>query len=1011
MAENPITTLLPADLPTNWVYGQTIAPDGSDVGLSKQHGYNYLMQQVNAAHTAIKDVGDSFPLLALKSDITLKTLGITATAKDLNYVKGVTGNIQTQLDKKLGSDGKAVSAKEADAAGKLVTLRNINGTPFDGTADINTKWAWNKKFVHHSDEVCVRIMSISKGEGMRSIAESYLIGFATSSNLSTSLYFVSISRNSKGNPYIGSIVQIQQGTSISFYINETDDILELIAYMNNGYYRGHNVLWVNNAYALYEPSVTQEKNNIDVSNGIPSTWKEIPISVLQDQSGTVENADKLKVTTAQFVLGNSYRIALPDNNDAFTRFNTAPGFILRMRNTLGSLGGNKGDYELNIGESNVHSGIIKLRQYNSIYATIIAPSSTANSAGNILKLPNKDGTFALTSDLGAYLPLTGGTLTGNITAPTFHGNVDGGIKNLLTNPTSTGYFIPFFSGSTNNAMYLPRTNDGIRYYTLEGTASALGDGQLCLGNSKAKGTAGNKRGRISLFGEGTGYTNVQSANASSTNYTITLPAATGTVALTTSTVSVANKVGTATKGSATKPVYINAGTPTVCSRDLVGMTMTGSVKPTPTAVTAGTGAEIFNDYAERTFNGTIPSTGNVASGNYSHAEGSATTASGICSHAEGYQTTASGNYSHAEGKETTALGVSSHAEGSNAKASGVSSHTEGGKTRASGNYSHAEGQMADATGSCSHAEGYTTIASGNYSHAGGYTTIANNFASFTCGKYSKELTTGGTLDNTTGDVFVIGKGTSNSSLANAVRITYAGKIYACASLSTSGADYAEFMEWEDGNPEDEDRVGYFVTMSGRKIRKAGIHDYIAGVTSGNPAVIGNGDEDWQGRYLHDEMNRPIKEEVITPVTKSVEKERLVLDENGNPIPQIEFIIDEETGLEVEQPVVDKEGNPVYETRIEIEEVETGAVTVGWRYKENPDYDYTKPYIERQDRPEWDCVGMVGVLPVYDDGTCQVNGFCKPAAGGIATAAESQIAGSTYRVIERVSESVIKIIFR
>lgn len=942
MAENPITTLLLADLPTNWVYGQTIAPDGSDVGLSKQHGYNYLMQQVNAAHTAIKDVGDSFPLLALKSDITLKTLGITATAKDLNYVKGVTGNIQTQLDKKLGSDGKAVSAKEADAAGKLVTLRNINGTPFDGTADINTKWAWNKKFVHHSDEVCVRIMSISKGEGMHSIAESYLIGFATSSNLSTSLYFVSISRNSKGNPYIGSIVQIQQGTSISFYINETDDILELIAYMNNGYYRGHNVLWVNNAYALYEPSVTQEKNNIDVSNGIPSTWKEIPISVLQDQSGTVENADKLKVTTAQFVLGNSYRIALPDNNDAFTRFNTAPGFILRMHNTLGSLGGNKGDYELNIGESNVHSGIIKLRQYNSIYATIIAPSPTANSAGNILKLPNKDGTFALTSDLGAYLPLTGGTLTGNITAPTFHGNVDGGIKNLLTNPTSsTGYFIPFFSGSTNNAMYLPRTNDGIRYYTLEGTASALGDGQLCLGNSKAKGTAGNKRGRISLFGEGTGYTNVQSANASSTNYTITLPAATGTVALTTSTVSVANKVGTATKGSATKPVYINAGTPTVCSRDLVGMTMTGSVKPTPTAVTAGTGAEIFNDYRERAFNGEIVTQGNVVSGNYSHAEGSATTASGICSHAEGYQTTASGNYSH----------------------------------------------------------------------AGGYTTIANNFASFTCGKYSKELTTGGTLDNTTGDVFVIGKGTSNSSLANAVRITYAGKIYACASLSTSGADYAEFLEWEDGNPENEDRVGYFVTTRGKKIQKAGIHDYIAGVTSGNPAVIGNGDEDWQGRYLHDEMNRPIKEEVITPVTKSVEKERLVLDENGNPIPQIEFIIDEETGLEVEQPVVDKEGNPVYETRIEIEEVETGAVTVGWRYKENPDYDYTKPYIERQDRPEWDCVGMVGVLPVYDDGTCQVNGFCKPAAGGIATAAESQIAGSTYRVIERVSESVIKIIFR
>lgn len=64
MAENPITVPLPADLPTNWVYGQTVGPDGSDVGLSQQHGYNYLMEQVNAAQQAAEELGDAFSGLA-----------------------------------------------------------------------------------------------------------------------------------------------------------------------------------------------------------------------------------------------------------------------------------------------------------------------------------------------------------------------------------------------------------------------------------------------------------------------------------------------------------------------------------------------------------------------------------------------------------------------------------------------------------------------------------------------------------------------------------------------------------------------------------------------------------------------------------------------------------------------------------------------------------------------------------------------------------------------------------
>jgi hypothetical protein len=50
--------------------------------------------------------------------------------------------------------------------------------------------------------------------------------------------------------------------------------------------------------------------------------------------------------------------------------------------------------------------------------------------------------------------------------------------------------------------------------------------------------------------------------------------------------------------------------------------------------------------------------------------------------------------------------------------------------------------------------------------------------------------------------------------------------------------------------------------------------------------------------------------------------------------------------------------------------------------------------------------MLGVLSVRDDGTCQVNGYCTVADGGIATASETG-----YRVIKRVNDHIIKIVFK
>ena len=42
-----LPAILPHDLPVNWTTNQYVSPNGTEVGLTEQHGYNYLSRQVN----------------------------------------------------------------------------------------------------------------------------------------------------------------------------------------------------------------------------------------------------------------------------------------------------------------------------------------------------------------------------------------------------------------------------------------------------------------------------------------------------------------------------------------------------------------------------------------------------------------------------------------------------------------------------------------------------------------------------------------------------------------------------------------------------------------------------------------------------------------------------------------------------------------------------------------------------------------------------------------------------
>jgi hypothetical protein len=166
----------------------------------------------------------------------------------------------------------------------------------------------------------------------------------------------------------------------------------------------------------------------------------------------------------------------------------------------------------------------------------------------------------------------------------------------------------------------------------------------------------------------------------------------------------------------------------------------------------------------------IQGTGNIASGNNSHAEGSGTTASGQYSHAEGQSTTASGEASHSEGVSTTASGIYSHAEGNSTQAIDDGAHAEGRETLASGQYSHAEG--------------YQATAAGDYSHAGGNNTEA--FANYqtVVGKYN-------VLSNNT-SLFVVGDGFDNSNRHDALRVN-SGSVEITGSLFVTQAMSASFV--------------------------------------------------------------------------------------------------------------------------------------------------------------------------------------------------------------------------
>jgi len=176
----------------------------------------------------------------------------------------------------------------------------------------------------------------------------------------------------------------------------------------------------------------------------------------------------------------------------------------------------------------------------------------------------------------------------------------------------------------------------------------------------------------------------------------------------------------------------------------------------------------------------------------------------------------------------------------------------------------------------------------------------------------------------------------------------------------SPADYAEMVrEWWDGNAAKEDRAGKSVVLVSRadpdKVLEPGDAtsdsyirladslskvrpDSIIGVVSVNPAIKGGAEwGHWTGKYLKDVYGRYIYEQVETASWEVIHRH----DQGVTKIP-VSVVV-----KECSAPIPDDAKREMISRKVL-----------------NPEYDPTREYVSREQRPEWDFVGLLGRLPLH-----------------------------------------------
>ena len=198
---------------------------------------------------------------------------------------------------------------------------------------------------------------------------------------------------------------------------------------------------------------------------------------------------------------------------------------------------------------------------------------------------------------------------------------------------------------------------------------------------------------------------------------------------------------------------------------------------------------------------------------------------------------------------------------------------------------------------------------------------------------------------------IVGRETANSDMVFRVSVAGSDRIHFYANgngyfdggADLGNADYAEYFEWADGNPDNEDRRGYSVVLTpDGKMRIATSEDDTAdflGIVSVEAAVVGDSAwAAWTGKCERDRFGQKVYEDYELLCWGPYDEE----SKSYKTQTTRQAMID--AGREADIP-------------------EDAITVVKQRQKLAADYDPDREYTPRKDRKEWQAIGLMGKLPL------------------------------------------------
>ena len=202
---------LPANLPENWTRGQIVSPNGTETGLTEQHGYNYLMKQVNNTQTEVNNINTALTDVAQQ-----------ATVNEIKNKIGTEADADTQptLFGRLAQLKKVLLEKLAEVLTKVTGIDGKIGTSED-TAGSATLFGQIKNIVEESKKDENKIFVPSDNVKKTLVNKEYSV------TLSRAISLGKFYSERNGFIKVKARLRASQDNSADLYIYDTNDFLTI----------------------------------------------------------------------------------------------------------------------------------------------------------------------------------------------------------------------------------------------------------------------------------------------------------------------------------------------------------------------------------------------------------------------------------------------------------------------------------------------------------------------------------------------------------------------------------------------------------------------------------------------------------------------------------------------------------------------------------------------------------------------------------------------------------------